>query len=347
MQRPDADENDDALVNEEVREITDFAETPSPDPRNVYRPTPALYRSENHLYRFFIDGSFRTYFIATGIERGRTFPIELAQIGAACVYRKDDGFLTIHGHRNRILLLAPKGGDGISDSLWEQLAKLNAPDGSLQVVDINENNVFAPAKEVDPRTRAGGIARNRMHKLEIDVIDEIHGQRGDDSWVILDGAVKLDAFINTDHLIGVAKSFDKKPKFHFGKGKTGEMDVTGIIAGLPFAHRTVAFNSHGAKVAFWYVRLWEQKELDYPLMGVVKVELPRPDMNPVESDLADLLSSALVGERRVTPYGKDRRWHAHLYPIFCAEEATKGRFFSQEVLLRMIIWPKPSFAQGG
>jgi len=76
-------------------------------------------------------------------------------------------------------------------------------------------------------------------------------------------------------------------------------------------------------------------------MGVVKVELPRPDGSPVPADLADLLSSALVAERNVTPYGRDRRWHCHLYPIFTAEQAIKANFFSQDVLVGAIRWPKP------
>ncbi len=74
-------------------------------------------------------------------------------------------------------------------------------------------------------------------------------------------------------------------------------------------------------MAFWYVRLREQGEVDYPLMGVVKVELPCPDRTPVASELIDLLSSTLVAERNVTPHGRDRRWHRHLYPIFQAEQA--------------------------
>ena len=76
-------------------------------------------------------------------------------------------------------------------------------------------------------------------------------------------------------------------------------------------------------------------------MGVVKVELPCPDKKPVPSELADLISSALVAERNVTPYGLDRRWHCSLYPIYIAEQVIKNRFFSREVLMGCIKWPKP------
>ena len=64
--RPDVDEVDDMLINKDSREVTDFLETPCPDIRNIYRPTPPLYRPQKHLYQYFIDGSIRTYYIAEG-----------------------------------------------------------------------------------------------------------------------------------------------------------------------------------------------------------------------------------------------------------------------------------------
>jgi hypothetical protein len=121
---------------------------------------------------------------------------------------------------------------------------------------------------------------------------------------------------------------------------TQKKDITGILAGLPHAYRTAAFSAYDGQVAFWYVRLREQREVDYPLMGVVKVELPRPDKSPVPAELADLISRALVAERNVTPYGLDRRWHCSLYPIYVAEQVIKSRFFSREVLMGCIKWPR-------
>jgi len=221
---------------------------------------------------------------------------------------------------------------------------MRTPDGSFEPIDVSSEDVLSgPASEtVDLRTKAGGKARHQMHRLEIDLIEATEGLRSDGRWLILDGAVKLDDFIKAPNLIGVAKSFRKDPQFHFGHTRGQRKDITAILAGLPYAHRTVAFSAHFGKVAFWYVRLREQKELDYPLMGVVKVEFPLPDGTPVDAELADLLSRALVAERNVTPYGLDRRWHCHLYPIYIAERTIKGRFFSQDVLMGAIRWPKPA-----
>jgi len=342
--QPDVDEIEDMLINADTREVTEFLETPVPDPRDLYRSTPPLFRPQKHFYRFFIDGSLRTYYLATGIEGNRSFPIELAQIGAAVMQRDDRGNVRPLATRQRVLLLLPRGPLGVSDTVWDHLSKLNTADRRFEVIDTTEKNANTPgdATVETLRVRAGGIARNRMHKLEIEMIDQTDDLRNDDTWLILDGAVKLDEFIKTPYMIGVAKNFRKDPEFRFGRGGTKRRDITSILAGLPFASRTAAFSSHGGKVAFWYVRLREQKEVDYPLMGVVKVELPCPDLQPVSAAQADLISSTLVAERNVTPHGRDNRWHCHLYPIFLAEQAIKNGFYSKDVLMGTIRWPRPT-----
>jgi len=339
LQHPDQEEIEDTVINKEVEVITSFAETPEPDPQNIYRSTPPLSRTEKHIFRFFVDGSIRTYFLGTGIEGVRVFPIELAQIGSAVIKREDDGQLKVFKHKHRIILLLPKQ-NGISDTLWHRIQNIEKPEW-LEVVDFTLPDIFTDTKK-DPRDKAGAKARHEMHKLEVQLISSTDSFRNENNWLILDGAVKLTDFIQAPYLIGVAKSFSKTPQFYLGKKRRSKpKDITSILAGLPYAHRTVAFSAYNGQVAFWYVRLREQRELDYPLMGVVKVELPCPDKKPVPSELVDLLSSALVAERNVTPYGLDRRWHATLYPIHIAEQVIKNRFFSKEVLMGCIKWPKP------
>jgi len=339
LQHPDQEEIEDIMINKDVEAVTSFAETPEPDPQNIYRSTPPLSRVEKHLFRFFVDGSIRTYFLGTGIEGTRAFPIELAQIGSAVIKREDDGQLRVLTHKHRIILLLPKQ-NGISDTLWYRIQNIEKPEW-LEIVDFTLPDILTDTKK-DPRDKAGAKARYEMHKLEIELISSTDSLRNKDNWLILDGAVKLTDFIQAPYLIGVAKSFSKTPQFYLGKKRRPRpKDITSILAGLPHAHRTVAFSAYDGQVAFWYVRLREQRELDYPLMGVVKVEFPCPDKKPISSELADLISSALVAERNVTPYGLDRRWHCSLYPIHVAEQVIKNRFFSREVLMGCIKWPKP------
>ncbi|HHT10701.1 MAG TPA: hypothetical protein GX009_10370, partial [Candidatus Atribacteria bacterium] len=78
---PDIEEVEEAIVDRNIENVTSFGETPEPDPRCLYHPTPSLTRKQKNVYHFFVDGSIRTYFLGTGIEGRRSFPIEMAQIG--------------------------------------------------------------------------------------------------------------------------------------------------------------------------------------------------------------------------------------------------------------------------
>jgi len=339
--RPDQEEIDDALINRSINRVTEFAESPTPNIDRIYRSTPPLFRAENHLFRFFIDGSFRTYFLGTGVEVGRSFPIMLAQIGAAVIHRNDHGALSVIHNERQLLLLLPGQGNGVSDTVWHQLERIERP-GYFRIVNYELPDPLSEDKK-DARDKAGGKVRAEMHELEAKLINRTDGQRDKDKWLILDGATKFDRFIQAPYLIGVAKAFSKQPEFRFG-GIKDKRDVTSILAGLPHYHRTVAFSAYDGRVAFWYVRLREQRQVDYPLMGVVKVELPTPDKKPVDAELLDLISRALVAERSVCPYGLDKRWHCCIYPIHMAEQVIKNSFFSNEVIMGAIKWQQ---SQGG
>ena len=337
LQHPDQEEIDDALL-EGKEETGIIAEAPIPS--TLYHPTPPLFRREYHVFRYFVDGSIRAYYLATAIEGNRSFPVELAQIGAAVIKRQDDGRLKVHARRHKILLLVPVGGDGLSDSVAKQLEKTSSSDGFFEFAPVKPHKDTNPlgADAKDPRNRTGGKARFEMHKLEVDLIYDISKGLDQNEWVILDGGLRIGTFPDAN-IIGVAKSFTKTPRFSISKGRRSsirkDIDITSLLSNLPYAHRTSVFRMEGANIGFWYVRLRpanKEKQLDYHLMGVVKVEIFLEDRQPVSSELADFLSRALVAERNVTPYGCDRRWHCHLYPIYIAEQVIKNGFFSQEVL---------------
>ncbi len=189
LQHPDQEEIEDALINKETESVTTFGETPEPYLQNIYRPTPLLSRSENHLFRFFIDGSIRTYFLGTGIEGTMSFPIELSQIGSAVIKREDDGCVRVLFHKQKILLLLPKQNEGISDTLWDEIKRLPKPE-YFEVIDFTLPDPLSDTKK-DPRDKAGAKARSEMHKLEIELIKSTDSLRNENSWLILDGAVKF------------------------------------------------------------------------------------------------------------------------------------------------------------
>lgn len=128
LARPDVEEADDRFfgATKDAQEgFKDFAETPLPDWRDLYRPTPPVFRTNQHVFRYFCDGSIKTYFLGTVIEGDRSYPLELTQVGSAIVHRKDDGSLEVSKLERHILLLVPyRDGSGISESLLDGLTTL-------------------------------------------------------------------------------------------------------------------------------------------------------------------------------------------------------------------------------
>lgn len=312
--------------------------------RRLYRKVEPIPRIRQHVFRYFLDGSVRTYFIGTVIEHDRSSPVQIAQVGAAAVRREDDGRLRIAAVRRKLLLMLDKS--SLSDVLWHALEQAAASTPDLEVVDTSQDDGYLEAIRVEERRSRGAHKANwKMREVEVAVAREL--PRAAEDWLVLDGGLGNEYLDwKGPPLIGVAKSFRRDVQFHLGTGPRAQtLTLYTLLAGLEVGHRTCVFprwpgESREGKVVFWYVRIRPQCGLDYPLMGVVKVEMPNPGQEPVDSALVDWISGALVAERSVTPYGKDSRWHAHLYPVYIAESVIKNHFYSPQVLKAAIRWPE-------
>jgi len=344
LERPDFEEREDQVLNEGEKVFeTIFERDPSGPPR-LYRPVPPLGRTEQHLFRYFLDGSFRSYFLGTVLENERESPVHYAQIGACVLRREDDGSMRRERLQVKNALLVGK--QRLSETVWARLATL-ASQADVDLLDLTEKDIVSGVlADFDLRNKAAGKVRFAMHNLEAETIKALLPQLSEERWMIVDGSLLFEPTLT--HLgsagpikpvIGVAKNFRKDPQFVFGRGPRAERhSIYRMLAELQAEHRTAAFSARGGEVVFWYVRLREQTHLDYPLMGVVKVELANPSQEPVPSDLIDQISRALVAERQVTPHGQDRRWHAHLYPIFLAERTVKESLLSREAVQQFLKW---------
>lgn len=345
LERPDFEEREDQALNEDEKVFeTIFERDPAATAPRAYRPVPPVGRAEKHLFRYFLDGSFRSYFVGTALENERESPVHYAQIGACVLRREDDGAVRRELLRIDNILLAGK--QRLSEEVWRNLEYL-ASEAGIQVVNLTEKDIVSGVlSDFDLRNKAAGKVRFAMHNLEAEFITTILPKLSMECWLIVDGSLlfnpTLEQLSGGDHIkpvIGVAKNFRKDPQFVFGRGPRAERrSIYKMLAELEPQHRTAAFSARDGKVVFWYVRLREQTHLDYPLMGVVKVELANPTQEPAPSELIDDISRALVAERTVTPHGQDRRWHAHLYPIFLAERAVKESFLSREVVQQFLKW---------
>ena len=92
-----------------------------PLPKWKYRAVQPIPRKEQHFFRYFLDGSYRHYFLATGLEHDRSTPIFLSQIAIAIVKRDDAGRLhTVKRQHQWYLLLAKAR---ISEAAWQAIQK--------------------------------------------------------------------------------------------------------------------------------------------------------------------------------------------------------------------------------
>jgi hypothetical protein len=343
---PDQDETFDRLLTDSEEKKKPFELVLEPPPWKLYHPLDSRPRPTDHLFRYFLDGSTRTYFLGTVVERERSSPVQFAQVGAAAVFRQDDGRLNKAAAERRFILMLSQ--ENVSQELWEAVAAaVAAVPGMLLRNSGEEDPVTDGVQVAEPRFRGAHKANWFMRETERDLAQQLLENIPADFWLVLDGGLgkdiihwpRLKAWTQPP-LLGVGKSFSKEPSFKVGAGPGGKiLNLFELLAKLEFGNRTIAFGAEGGKKAFWYVRLRPQKELDYPLMGVVKVELPNPRGEAIATDLINRISGALLAERSVTPHGRDSRWHAHLYPISIAEKMVKGLFYSEEVLRAAIRWP--------
>lgn len=337
LMRPDQEEVYDRIRAGADDKIIDvLIEAPN---RATYVSVPPLYRPEKHVYRYFLDGSARTYFIGTAVEGDRQTPVHVAQIGAVAVFREDDGQVHVAKSAHKLLLLIDRDAVSFGSKVEEAVRRAGA---RFDFVNLKEDDAYTQGTGVkEPRSKAAHKANWRMRMLEWDIAREL--SRLEDHWLVLDGGLgsEFREWRDGRQFLGVAKSFSREPQFSVkdGRGKK-TFNLYQLLADLPEEHRTAAFSVLSGTVAVWYVRIRPQKHLDYPLMGVVKVEYPNSSGEAVPSDMIDELSRAVVGERSETPHGRDIRWHAHLYPVFLAEQAVKNGFLSAEALKAGLRWPE-------
>jgi hypothetical protein len=340
--RPDADEIDDQQATKDdllLDEPYEFGNS------QTYVPLTPLRRPQEHLFHYFQDGSMRSFFVGTALEHDRQTPVIIGQVGCAALEREDGGRLKVacHNQRNLLLVAFSQISDEVKEKIHQIVGKLG---GNYRVANIEDYG----QEGQDLRRRAEDTMRNTMHQTETETVMEVISGKVI-GWTICDGSLRFAKFYeelrtrfgNTQPpVLSVAKNFSKTPRFKIGRGaKSREINLWQLLADLPEGNRTIAFKAktEDRVVSVWYLRLRMRSRMEYPLMGVVKVELPILGAEPPSSDLVTKLSNGLLAERTVTPHGMDRRWHAHLYPIFQAERCVKNAFVSMSTLRAGLRWP--------
>jgi hypothetical protein len=310
-------------------------------PENLEKPYVALgeplHRGQKHFFRFFLDGSLKTYYLGEYVIPALSFPFMAGEIAAACLFRNNEGTLSVpsNGFKRRICLLFPNKSllpDSLQIELEEITKKLESYSGLKVEPQYTEET---ESKDWRPSLRAKGISE--MHETEVQLAKSVR-EKSTEGWLVIDGAIRKKMFLDLENVIGLAKSFSRLPIFEVEKRTT--LDIVKLLARLREGERTIIFKQSIAEgdaessvkkvLGFWYVRLRSGEWLENPLQGVVKVEMKiEKDLaDPKTIDIVNEVSKALLAERTVSPYPTPR-WHAHIYPIYVAEEYIKSNFLSQ------------------
>jgi hypothetical protein len=164
LMRPDQEEAYDRVrLGIEQGDILDLLmEAPN---RELYVDCPAIGRQEKHLFRFFLDGSAKTFYLGNVVEGDRQTPIHISQIGAAAVLRDQAGRMKLARAEHKFVLLMNKEmisfGQQVEDAI-------NGAGARFEFVDLKEQDPQTQGVQAgkEPRSRAAHKANWRMRVLE-------------------------------------------------------------------------------------------------------------------------------------------------------------------------------------
>lgn len=302
------------------------------------------------LFKYFLDGSRRTYKVDDIAYGKRLYPIIAGQIGVAVCERENKDFFKPINFKNPFVISVPEDANaqstiGKSDLFFNNLIKKLNEQDILKEQNIKFSKILpyknAVLKEND-KYEDRGVAKiqDEMIAMEQKVVFELVKAKklNDESFLIKDGSLEYmksgeirelsSIKSNYDCVIGVSKAFNPEALSHDVK------DISRRIAELKLYHRTPAFMYQteripDVKFSVWYLRI---RETLSPFDGVLKIEkiLVRDNQEEegLDSDEIDLISGNIVNERNPVCYGKDVRWAKHLYPIYLTESYIKSKYLS-------------------
>lgn len=319
--------------------------------------------NEDHkpLFKFFLDGSRRTYKVDDIAYNNRLYPIIAGQIGVGCCSRENPSSFKSVILDDYFVLTLPTcaNKESLDDVLFfnSLIPKLN----DLSVLKKRKISFKKIISYSDMRLKEGekyehrGIAKIQDEMTESEkrlVIQLVKEKRLNiDSYLLKDGSLQYQKIrtgnvldlssikSNYQSVVGVSKSFNPE----LCKDQNNK-SIAKTIADLGLFHRTPAYKystdrSPGVEFSVWYLRIRESKRTISPFDGILKIEkiLVTDDEQEkgLDSDEIDRISANLINERNPTCYGADYRWANHLYPVYLTENFIKSKYLSDVFFLNL------------
>jgi len=310
------------------------------------------------LFKYFLDGSRRTYKVDDVAYGNNIYPIVAGQIGVGCCKReKPDIFKkTIINMYNVIAMPSMANSSGQKEELYfnNLLSKINDLE-KLKKLNISFDKILTYSKKDKDDLEDLAIIKiqDTMIELEKGVVANLVKEKllNEDTYLIKDGSLEYKIMKTGDfkelakiknnyrHVVGVSKKFNPNLVIN----KRGKSNAS-LLADLPLYHRTPAIKyktdmAGDVYFAIWYVRIRDKKYTSSPFDGILKLEkiLVTQDEieNGLESEEIDNISANIINERNPVCYGSDNRWANHLYPVYLTEKYIKSQYLSDKFFLNL------------
>lgn len=310
--------------------------------------------NEVPLFRFFLDGSRRTYKVDDIEINRRVYPIMAGQLGVACCERRSaDQFKSVELENSLLLSLPAIANPHIANNeqFFNALTQKINSASRLQKTNFRFSKVLTYSSVLQDEAKKYenlGIAtiQDEMVDCEKKIVASLYTKSllSAESYLVKDGSLQYKPMKTGDYkeltrfknhyrwVIGVSKMFNPE----LSKDKNGKSNAD-KIAKLGLYHRTPVFMYQSDIVgnvhfAIWYVRIREAKYSESPFSGVLKIEkiliTDEEQENGLHTEEVDLISANIINERNPVCYGNDSRWANHLYPVYLTETFIKSKYLS-------------------
>lgn len=318
------------------------------------------------LFRYFLDGSRKTYKVDDMAYRNQVYPIIAGQVGVGCCERVAMEMQPLYCgkksmfERHLVISLpkVAKADDWDDDELcFERLRKkvnleLKAQNKHIEFAKIM---AYSTKVEMGDKIENKGIAtiQNYMVQREIFMVAELvkNGFLLPERYLLKDGSLEyqvhgitnkreLARFRNNyQFVVGASKSFN--PVNCVDKNNRNNSN---LIAELPLYYRTPVQMYSSDRIgdmtfAVWFVRIRERRYTNNAFDGILKLEkilvTDEQIENGLNSEEVDMITANIINERNPVCYGADNRWANHLYPIYVTESFVKSKYLGANMFLNL------------
>jgi hypothetical protein len=323
------------------------------------------------LFKFFLDGSRRTYKVDDIELNRRIFPVMAGQIGVGCCERKSPSLFKSKEVENSLVIALPsdanpevKNFDLFFNNLTgkvnnvDRVRKTGAKFSKILSYSSKKSESFEDVENKKYEHLGIALIQNEMIECEKRIVAKLTAKNvlNENTFLMKDGSLQYKPMKTGEYkeltkiknnyrrVIGVSKSFNPE----LFKDRNNRSNAA-AIANLELYNRTPAFMfQHDLekqaylgdyKFSIWYVRIRDHQRTESPFAGVVKIEkilITEKEIDEgLDSDLIDIITANIINERNPVCYGRDKRWANHLYPIYLTEQLLKSQYLSDVHFLNL------------